>query len=108
MHRTIILHTDAVQAAGYLDLSIANLGVDILSLSAHKFYGPKGTGIMYIRRGTPFVPLLMGGGQERERRSGTENIAGIVGTEHTLRIDTEERDQINEHCNQLRLKLIHI
>lgn len=106
MNRTIIFHTDAVQAAGHLDLSIANLGVDILSLSAHKFYGPKGTGIMYIRRGTPFVPLLMGGGQERERRSGTENIAGIVGTAHALRLVTEERDQLNEHCTQLRDKLI--
>ncbi|MQF82660.1 cysteine desulfurase [SAR202 cluster bacterium AD-802-E10_MRT_200m] len=106
MHRTIILHTDAVQAAGYLDLSIANLGVDILSLSAHKFYGPKGTGIMYIRRGTPFVPLLMGGGQERERRSGTENIAGIVGASHALRLATDERDQTNEHCTQLSTKLI--
>ena len=106
MDRTIIIHTDAVQAAGFLDLSIRALGVDMLSLSAHKFYGPKGVGIMYIRRGTPFVPLLMGGGQERERRSGTENIPGIVGTALALRLASQERNEVGARCLALRDKLI--
>ena len=79
LKRTIVVHTDAVQAAGYLDLDVRQLGVDMLSLSGHKIYGPKGTGVLYIRRGTPYLPLILGGGQERERRSGTENIPGIVG-----------------------------
>ena len=71
---TIVMHTDAVQAAGFLDLNVHDLGVDMLSLSAHKFHGPKGVGVLYVRRGTPFEPQQMGGGQERQHRSGTENV----------------------------------
>ena len=78
-NRTIVMHTDAVQAAGFLDLDVRRLGVDMMSLSGHKFYGPKGVGVLFIRRGVPFLPLITGGGQERERRSGTENVAGIIG-----------------------------
>ena len=106
MGRTILIHTDAVQAAGYLNLSVKELGVDMLSLSAHKFYGPKGVGILYVKRGTPFVPLLMGGGQERERRSGTENIAGIVGTAAALRLAEEEREATSANCRALRDRMI--
>ena len=73
MERTIVVHTDAVQAAGFLDLNPRSLGVDMLSLSSHKFHGPKGAGVLTVRRGTPFMPQQLGGGQERERRSGTEN-----------------------------------
>jgi cysteine desulfurase len=80
MNRTIVVHTDAVQAPGLLDLDVGKLGVDMLSLSAHKFYGPRGAGILYVRRGTPFLAQQLGGGQERERRSGTENVASVVGT----------------------------
>lgn len=106
MGRTILIHTDAVQAAGYLNLSVKELGVDMLSLSAHKFHGPKGVGILYIKRGTPLVPLLMGGGQERERRSGTENIAGIVGTATALKLSEEERESTSIHCRELRDRII--
>ena len=75
----IYLHTDACQAAGYLDLSVDRLGIDLLTLNASKIYGPKGSGLLYIRQGTQLDPLLYGGGQERGRRSGTENVAAAVG-----------------------------
>ncbi len=78
-HR-VILHSDAVQAPGWMPLDVNALGVDALSLSAHKFGGPKGTGVLYLRRATPFRPLLHGGGQEMQKRAGTENVAGIAGT----------------------------
>ncbi len=73
------VHTDAIQAAGKIPLDVARLGVDMLSLSAHKFHGPKGVGALFVRSGLRFEPMLLGGGQESGRRSGTENIAGIVG-----------------------------
>ncbi|MBE7560746.1 cysteine desulfurase [bacterium] len=75
-------HTDAVQAAGKVPLSVGELGVELLSLSAHKFHGPKGMGVLYCKRGTELFPLIFGGGQERGLRAGTENVAGIVGTGH--------------------------
>jgi cysteine desulfurase len=78
-HR-VLVHTDAVQAPGWLSIDVGKLGVDALSLSAHKFGGPKGSGVLYLRRATPFTPLLHGGGQEMQKRAGTENVAGIVGT----------------------------
>lgn len=77
--RGLPVHTDAVQAAGKIKLDVRELGVDLLSLSAHKFHGPKGAGALYVRKGLRFEPLLSGGGQEAGRRSGTENTAGIVG-----------------------------
>ena len=104
--RTIVVHTDAVQAAGYLDLSTAALGVDLLSLSAHKFYGPKGVGVLYVRRGTPFMPLMAGGGQEREHRSGTENIPGIVGCARALQLAAEEREQEALRLRALRDRMV--
>ncbi len=104
--RTIVVHTDAVQAAGLLDLDVRMLGVDMLTLSAHKFYGPKGSGVLYIRRGTPFEPQQMGGGHERQRRSGTENVPGIVGTGHALMLAEQEREWLNNHCAKLRDRLI--
>ncbi len=77
--RGIAVHTDAIQAAGKISLDVRELGVDLLSLSAHKFHGPKGVGAIFVRNGLRFEPLLTGGGQESGRRSGTENTAGIVG-----------------------------
>ncbi len=77
--RGALVHCDAVQAAGKLALDVRTLEVDLLTLSAHKLYGPKGVGCLFVRRGTPMAPLVRGGGQERNRRAGTENVAGIVG-----------------------------
>ena len=104
--RTIVVHSDAVQGAGFLDLNVRDLGVDLMSLSGHKFYGPKGAGVLYIRRGTPFLPQQLGGGQERERRSGTENIPGIVGLAAALQLAQEERHRTWDHCLTLRDAII--
>jgi cysteine desulfurase len=87
----VSFHTDAVQAAGWLDLNVDALGVEMMSLSAHKFGGPHGVGILYVREGTAIVPLVQGGGQEAGRRSGTEDVAGIVGTAAALEIAQAER-----------------
>ena len=104
--RTITVHTDAVQAAGLLEINVRDLGVDLLSLSAHKFYGPKGVGLLYIRRGTAFEPQNMGGGQERQRRSGTENVPGIVGLAEAYILACEERDEVAARCFRLRERLL--
>ncbi|HIE39619.1 MAG TPA: cysteine desulfurase, partial [Anaerolineae bacterium] len=89
--RGVIFHTDAVQAAGRLPLEPDEMGVDLLALSAHKFYGPKGVGLLYIRRGVDPVPALTGGGHERGHRPGTVNVAGAVGLATALRLAEEER-----------------
>ena len=86
-----LFHTDAVQAPGRLPLDVAALDVDLLSLAAHKFYGPKGAGVLYVRTGTALAPLALGGGQESGLRAGTENVAGMVGLAHALDLAESER-----------------
>ena len=100
--RGVAFVTDAVQAAGSLPLSVQELGVDALALSAHKFYGPKGVGALYLREGTPLEPLVFGGGQEAGRRSGTENVAGVVGLAYALELAESERADFAARVRALR------
>jgi cysteine desulfurase len=104
--RGVLVHTDAVQAAGLLDLDVDRLGVDLLSLSAHKFYAPKGVGVLYVRRGTPLLPLIHGGSQERRRRAGTENVAGIVACGAALELVERHRPTTGPRLTALRDRLI--
>jgi len=103
----VLVHTDAVQAAGAVDISPATLGVDLLSLAAHKIYGPKGVGLLYIKNRTPFQPLLLGGGQEKEHRAGTENVAGIVGMATAMRLAWESMPDRCGHAGRLRDRLLY-
>ena len=100
------IHTDAVQAASWLDLRSVWPHVDLLSLSAHKFGGPKGVGVLAIRAGVAIEPLIVGGGQERERRSGTHNVAGIVATAVALTDTDAERDAEGVRVAALRDRLV--
>ena len=102
----ILFHTDAVQAAAYLPVDVQTLGVDMMSLGAHKFYGPKGVGALYVRKGTPLISHLTGGGQEFNLRAGTQNVPYIVGFAEALRITNEEREQRTAHVRPLRDKII--
>jgi cysteine desulfurase len=102
----ILFHTDAVQAAAYLPVDVQALGVDMMSLGAHKFYGPKGVGALYVRKGTPLVSHLTGGGQEFSLRAGTQNVPYIVGFAEALRLASEERDQRMAHVRPLRDQII--
>ncbi len=102
----IPFHTDAVQAGGALSLDVKDLGVDLMSLSAHKFYGPKGVGLLYARRGVPFLAMQTGGSHERNRRAGTENVAYIVGLATALKLTQDEMQATNARITALRDRLI--
>src|SRR3989304_4898320 len=102
----IAVHTDAVQAAGYLDLNVDRPGVDLLSLAGHKIYGPKGVGVLYVRTRPPFLPQTLGGSQEKNRRAGTENVAGAVGMATALRLAEEQRTERIAHVGPLRDRLL--
>ena len=102
----ILFHTDAVQAAAYLPVDVQALGVDMLSLGAHKFYGPKGVGALYVRKGTPLVSQQTGGGQEFSLRAGTQNVPYIVGFAEALRLTHAEREQRIANVKPLRDKII--
>jgi len=103
--RGVVFHTDAVQGSGYLQVDVAELGVDLLAISAHKFYGPKGVGALYVRGGTALAPLVLGGGQEFGLRSGTENVAGIVGLATALDLAVAEREATAARVRALRDRL---
>lgn len=102
----IIFHTDAVQAVGHLPIDVQAMNIDLLSMSSHKFYGPKGVGSLYIRKGIKITPLIHGGAQERNRRAGTENVPGIVGMSKALELITDELEEETKKLTYLRDKLI--
>jgi cysteine desulfurase len=103
--RGVLFHTDAVQAPAYLPVDVRALGVDLLSIAAHKFYGPKGVGALYVRAGTPLEPIVHGGGQEFAKRAGTENVAGIAGMARALELAAEERESAAKRIGMLRDRL---
>jgi cysteine desulfurase len=103
--RGILFHTDAVQAVGKVPINLKELDVDFLSLSGHKLHGPKGIGVLYVRRGTPFMPFLVGGHQEKGRRGGTENVASIVGLGRACELAAAHMAEENSRVKALRDKL---
>ena len=102
----VLFHTDAVQAAGHLPIDVKAQNIDMLSLSAHKFHGPKGVGVLYARRGVPLTSLIEGGAQERGKRAGTENIPGIMGMAAALQEACEHMEANAVHVSHLRDRLI--
>jgi cysteine desulfurase len=103
---SVVMHVDAVQAFGYMSLNLQELPIDLLSLSAHKINGPQGVGLLYVRKGTPFRPLLYGGSQERNRRAGTENVAGIVAFAKAAELAYEQLHARREHVEDIRDTLL--
>ncbi|MBC8590676.1 cysteine desulfurase NifS [Wansuia hejianensis] len=102
----VLFHTDAVQAMGHVKIDVNDLNIDLLSMSAHKIYGPKGVGALYIRRGVKIDPLISGGAQERNKRAGTENVPGIVGLGKAVEIAYENMEDSNKKLINLRDSLI--
>lgn len=103
----IYFHTDAVQAIGHIKIDVNELNIDLLSMSAHKFYGPKGIGALYVRKGVKIDPLITGGGQERNRRAGTENVPGIVGMGKAIELAYENLEGKNAKLIKLRDRMIN-
>jgi cysteine desulfurase len=107
----VVMHSDAVNALGKIPTDVAELGVDLLSISAHKIYGPKGVGALYIKRRTPFEPLIRGGGQEKKRRCGTYNTAGIVGFGRAAELSVDsssatEMARVSDLRNRLEQRIL--
>lgn len=102
----VLFHTDAVQAVGHLPIDVQAMNIDFLSLSGHKFHGPKGIGALYCRKGLRFSPLILGGAQEKKKRAGTENVPGIVGLGVAIEYATEHMKEAADHMLRLRNKLI--
>jgi len=102
----VVFHTDACQAGGSLDIDVKNLGVDLMTLNGSKIYGPKGTGLLYVRSGIKIQPVIYGGGQENGLRSGTENVAGVVGFATALELAQKEREKESKRLAALRDYLI--
>jgi cysteine desulfurase len=102
----LYLHTDAAQAANYFDLHVSRLGVDLMSLNGGKIYGPKQTGVLFVRTGVNLLPLVLGGGQERNMRSGTENVAGFIGLAKALQIAQNQRQQEAKRLVELRASFV--
>ncbi|NLI53067.1 MAG: cysteine desulfurase NifS [Clostridiales bacterium] len=102
----VLFHTDAVQATGHVPIDVGAMNIDLLSISAHKFHGPKGVGVLYIRKGVRVPSLIIGGGQERKRRAGTENVPGIVGLATALKIASEHMEENAKRVGALRDKLM--
>lgn len=102
----IYFHTDAVQAIGNVKIDVQKMNIDALSLSAHKFYGPKGIGAAYIKKGIKFEPVIFGGHQENNKRAGTENVAGIVGLGRAIELADQNIEEYNEKLNELRIYCI--
>ncbi len=103
--KEIVFHTDAVQTAGKLRIDVKKMGIDMLSLSGHKLYGPKGVGALYVRKGISFEPVIHGGHQEHGKRGGTENVPGIIGLGKACEIAVEEMDEERERIQKLRDRL---
>ena len=104
----VLFHTDAVQAIGMMNIHVAKINADLISLSAHKFHGPKGTGALYIRKGTKLESLIHGGAQERGLRAGTENVPGIVGMGKAITVAAKEREENQQRIRELRDQMIRI
>jgi len=98
----VAFHSDTVQSVGKIPVNVKELGMNLLSISAHKIYGPKGIGVLYVKNGTPWIPWLQGGSQERRRRGGTSNVAGIVGLAEALELAITHQDQHFSHYQNLR------
>ena len=103
--KDVLVHVDAVQAFGKIDINVKKMGIDLLSISAHKIYGPKGIGALFIRKGTRILPLIYGGHQERQMRSGTENTAGIVGFGEAVRVMRKRGDKDKKRITKLAERL---
>ncbi len=102
----VLFHSDAVQAVGHVPINVSEMNIDMLSMSAHKFHGPKGVGALYIKKGVRFPALIIGGGQEKKRRAGTENVPGIVGMGRALELAVEHMEANALRVGALRDKLM--